>query len=51
MQDVGTARATIALFMLVAVLGGLAFQVPVGWLSDRFDRRLVLARSALALRV
>jgi MFS family permease len=43
MQDVGTARATIALFMLVAVLGGLAFQVPVGWLSDRFDRRLVLA--------
>jgi MFS family permease len=43
MQDAGNARATIALFMLVAVLGGLAFQVPVGWLSDRFDRRLVLA--------
>jgi hypothetical protein len=43
MQDVGTARETIALFMLVAVLGGLAFQVPVGWLSDRFDRPLVLA--------
>jgi len=43
MQDAGIGRATIALFMLVAVLGGLAFQVPVGWLSDRFDRRLVLA--------
>ena len=43
MQSVGTTRATIALFMLAAVLGGLAFQVPVGWLSDRFDRRLVLA--------
>jgi MFS family permease len=42
MQDAGTARETIALFMLVAVLGGLAFQVPVGRLSDRFDRRLVL---------
>ena len=40
-------RATIALFMLVAVLGGLAFQVPVGWLSDRFDRRLVLAALGL----
>ena len=39
----GTTRATIALFMLVAVLGGLAFQVPVGWVSDRFDRRIVLA--------
>ena len=47
MQDVGTARETIALFMLVAVLGGLAFQVPVGWLSARFDRRLVLAALGL----
>lgn len=47
MQDVGTTRATIALFMLVAVLGGLAFQVPVGWLSDRFDRRLVVAGLSL----
>jgi hypothetical protein len=26
-----------------AVLGGLAFQVPIGRLSDRFDRRIVLA--------
>ena len=43
MQDQGTARGTIALFMLVAVLGGLAFQIPVGRLSDRFDRRVVLA--------
>ena len=47
MQDMGIARGTIALFMLVAVLGGLAFQVPVGWLSDRFDRRLVLAGLSL----
>jgi MFS family permease len=43
MQDHGTARATIALFMLVAVLGGFVFQIPVGRLSDRFDRRIVLA--------
>lgn len=43
MQDQGIARATIALFMLTTVLGGLAFQVPIGHLSDRFDRRLVLA--------
>jgi MFS family permease len=47
MQDVGITKETIALFMLVAVLGGLAFQVPVGWLSDRFDRRLVLAGLSL----
>ncbi len=43
MQGEGIDRATIALFMLVAVLGGLAFQVPVGRLSDRLDRRVVLA--------
>jgi MFS family permease len=51
MQDAGVARATIALFMLVAVLGGLAFQVPVGWLSDRFDRRLVLAALSFGFAV
>ena len=43
MQDYGIKRETIALFMLAAVLGGLAFQVPVGRLSDRYDRRIVLA--------
>jgi MFS family permease len=43
MQDQHTERATIALFMLAAVLGGLLFQIPVGRLSDRFDRRIVLA--------
>jgi len=43
MQDQGVQRAAIALFMLVAVLGGLVFQIPVGRISDRFDRRIVLA--------
>ena len=43
MQGESIERTTIALFMLVAVLGGLVFQVPVGRLSDRFDRRIVLA--------
>jgi MFS family permease len=47
MQGEDIDRATIALFMLVAVLGGLAFQVPVGRLSDRFDRRIVLAALSL----
>jgi len=47
MQDEGIARETIAISMLVAVLGGLAFQVPVGRLSDRFDRRIVLAALGL----
>jgi len=43
MQGEGIERETIGLLMLAAVLGGLAFQVPVGRLSDRFDRRVVLA--------
>ena len=51
MQDEGIAHTTIALVMLAAVLGGLAFQVPVGRLSDRLDRRLVLAALAVAFAV
>jgi MFS family permease len=51
MQDQGTSRATIALFMLVAVLGGLAFQIPVGRLSDRFDRRIVLTLLSVGFAV
>jgi len=42
-QGEGIDSSTIALFMFAAVLGGLVFQVPVGRVSDRFDRRRVLA--------
>ncbi|MBV9063894.1 MAG: MFS transporter [Alphaproteobacteria bacterium] len=42
LQDEGITLDTIAIFMLVVVLGGLAFQVPIGLLSDRFDRLIVL---------
>ena len=43
MQGKGIEAGRIGVFMLTAVLGGLAFQVPIGRLSDRFDRRMVLA--------
>lgn len=49
MQDEGIERATIGLLMLAAVLGGLAFQIPVGRLSDRFDRRVVLIVLSIGL--
>ena len=42
-------QATISIFMLTAVLGGLAFQMPVGLASDRFDRRVVLGLLAAGL--
>jgi MFS family permease len=51
MQGEAIDRSTIALFMFVAVVGGLAFQVPVGRLSDRLDRRRVLAALALGFAV
>jgi hypothetical protein len=43
MQGRRNDRATIGLVMLATVFGGFAFQIPVGRLSDRFDRRMVLA--------
>ena len=43
MQDENIDPQTIGFFMLSAVLGGLAFQIPVGRISDRFDRRIVIA--------
>jgi MFS family permease len=32
----------ISLFMIAAIMGGAIFQYPIGWLSDRVDRRRVL---------
>ena len=49
MQGRGIERATIGLVMLAAVLGGLAFQIPVGRLSDLFDRLVVLTLVGLGL--
>jgi MFS family permease len=49
MQGRGNDPATIGLVMLAAVLGGLAFQVPVGKLSDRVDRRIVLTGLCVGL--
>ena len=32
----------ISIFIAAGLYGGLLFQWPIGWLSDRFDRRLVM---------
>jgi MFS family permease len=44
---VGLVLTTIALFASIPILAGAASQVPVGWLSDRMDRRRVLLGLAL----
>jgi MFS family permease len=49
MQGRGNDPATIGLVMLAAVFGGLAFQIPVGRLSDRLDRRIVLTGLCVGL--
>ena len=38
----------IAVYMALAITGGLLMQIPVGRLSDRFDRRLVAGAMAFA---
>jgi MFS family permease len=51
MQGAGVVRETIALFMFAAVAGGLAFQVPIGRLSDHLDRRHVVAGLGVGVAV
>jgi MFS family permease len=41
-ERMGLDTAGIALFIAAGVLGGAMLQLPLGWLSDRYDRRLVL---------
>lgn len=43
----GLSENSTAIFMTVAVFGGLLLQWPIGWLSDRYDRRAVLCGVAL----
>jgi len=39
---IGMTVEDVALFMTMGILGGALFQFPLGWLSDRIDRRWVL---------
>ncbi|MGK2871120.1 MAG: MFS transporter [Alphaproteobacteria bacterium] len=45
---VGLKLAGIALFMSATIAGGVALQWPLGWLSDLFDRRLVIVWTIVA---
>jgi MFS family permease len=50
-QAQGVEASWISAYIATAIFGGLAFQVPVGKLSDRFDRRVVVACVAAGLSV
>ena len=45
---VGLSVGQISLFVAAIYLGGLLFQYPIGWLSDRMDRRRLISILALA---
>lgn len=45
-QKVGYAPAMVAAFMSTSIIGAGVFQFPMGWLSDRLDRRLVIIGSS-----
>ncbi|RKF12740.1 MFS transporter [Roseovarius spongiae] len=48
-RQIGLSVSEAAMFMSVVVLGGLAFQVPIGMLADRFDRRIVMSAILIAV--
>ena len=41
-QESGFSIADVATFMSAGIVGGIVLQYPLGWLSDRWDRRRVL---------
>jgi MFS family permease len=49
--DMGLSLAAISTFMAAVILGGVVFQVPVGRVSDRLDRRWVITAVCLLTAV
>ncbi|RDC75004.1 MFS transporter [Rhodovulum sp. 12E13] len=45
--EIGMTAAQVALFVAMLFAGALALQYPVGWLSDRLDRRAVILGCAV----
>ena len=47
-RETGMAIGDVSLFAAASIIGGVVLQWPIGRLSDRFDRRLVLTSTSLA---
>ena len=47
-RGIGMDTQSLTLFLSVVVLGGAVFQLPLGRLSDHYDRRIVLLYTAVA---
>ena len=46
-QAIGMTVASVATFMSAGIFGGAVLQYPLGWLSDKYDRRAVLIFATL----
>jgi MFS family permease len=46
-SEIGLSVAEISAFVAAIYMGGLVFQFPIGWLSDRTDRRRLILWSAI----
>jgi MFS family permease len=46
-KEVGLSVAEVSAFMATAILAGMVLQFPIGRLSDKFDRRMVLMIASL----
>lgn len=46
-SEIGMTIPQISTFMALYIAGGVASQIPIGWMSDRYDRRLVILGVAL----
>ena len=49
LHKAGYPAADIAMFIATAIAGGFAFQIPIGWLSDHVDRRMLACALAFCL--
>ncbi|MEM6812086.1 MAG: MFS transporter [Pseudomonadota bacterium] len=45
--EIGMSISQISTFMALYIIGAVAAQIPIGYLSDKFDRRIVLIAVAL----
>ena len=50
-KNIGLPTQNIALFMSILVLGGAIFQTPIGYISDRFDRRSILGWISIGVAI
>lgn len=45
--EMGMTLPQISTFIALFIAGGIFFQLPIGWLSDRYDRRIILIAVSL----